>query len=65
MDFTIYGIYAGGSTVFLLVLIAGELLFSLSYARRERFALKFTLSNLIVLVASLLRSTARSLQACA
>lgn len=54
MNFAIYGIYAGGSTVFLLVLIAGELLFSLSYARRERFALKFTLSNLIVLVASLL-----------
>ena len=41
--------YIGGSVIFIIVTLCGEFLFSLNYKRKDRFALRYSLSLLIVL----------------
>lgn len=50
--------YAGGTAVFLIALISGEVLFSLGYEKRNNFIIRFFISNSVVFVISILLTLA-------
>lgn len=49
MDFLYLLPYIGGSTIFIIVTLCGEFLFSLNCKRKDRFVLRYSLSVLVVL----------------